>query len=69
MIMEYIIKFAEENGYNAIRLDVFPGNQAAVSLYLKFGFEFVGKVFFDIKDPGYEWYDCYERRISNKASE
>lgn len=63
IIMEFIMQYARENNYEAVRLDVFPGNKAAVSLYLHFGFEFVGKVFFGRKDPGYEWYDCYEKLI------
>ncbi len=62
-IMEFVLDFAHENGYKAIRLDVFPDNQAAVGLYLHFGFEFVGRVFFEMKKPGYEWYDCYEKLI------
>lgn len=63
IIMEFIIDYAQTNDYKAIRLDVFPDNNAAVRLYLYFGFEFVGKVFFDIKEPSYEWYDCYEKLI------
>lgn len=51
------------NCYETVRLDVFPDNKAAVGLYLYFGFEYVGKLFFDIKESGYEWYDCYEKRI------
>ncbi len=62
-IMEFILDHARENGYKAIRLDAFPDNKAAERLYLRFGFEFAGKVFFHIKEPGYEWYDCYERLI------
>jgi RimJ/RimL family protein N-acetyltransferase len=62
-IMKFIVDFARINGYEAIRLDVFPDNKAAVGLYLYFGFEYVGKVFFDIKESGYEWYDCYEKLI------
>lgn len=62
-IVEYIFEYAKEQSYNCIRLDVFPDNNAAVKLYLSFGFEYVGKVFFEIKEPNYEWYDCYEKLI------
>lgn len=61
--MEYVVEHAEKNNYTCIRLDVFPDNRAAVNLYRYFGFEYVGKVFFDMKEPSYEWYDCYEKQI------
>lgn len=63
-IVKYVIKQARQHGYACIRLDVFPENQVAVRLYQAFGFEYVGKVFFDIKESSYEWYDCYEKKIS-----
>ena len=63
-IVEYVIVQAKQNGHSCIRLDAFPDNQAAIRLYQAFGFEYVGKVFFDIKVPSYEWYDCYEKKIS-----
>ena len=62
-IVEYVIEQAWKNNYRCIRLDVFPDNRAAAQLYLSFGFEYVGKVFFDIKEPSYEWYDCYELKL------
>jgi ribosomal protein S18 acetylase RimI-like enzyme len=62
-IVEYIFEYAMEQNYTCIRLDVFPDNKAAVKLYLAFGFEYVGKVFFETKEPGHEWYDCYEKLI------
>lgn len=67
-VMEYIIEYAKKNGYTSIRLDVFPNNQAAVNLYRFFGFEYAGKVFFDMKEPSYEWYDCYEKLINEDLS-
>ncbi len=62
-VVEYVMGQARKNNYDCIRLDVFPGNQGAVGLYRSLGFEFVGKVFFEIKEPGYEWYDCYEKKL------
>jgi RimJ/RimL family protein N-acetyltransferase len=64
-IMEFILDYARRNAYESIRLDAFPGNNASKALYGHFGFEFAGRVFFDIKEPGYEWYDCYEKLISD----
>ncbi len=63
-LMKFIISYAQTNGYEAIRLDAFPDNKAAAGLYASFGFEYVGKVFFEYKEPGFELYDCYEKFIS-----
>lgn len=63
-MMKFIMTYAQDNEYESIRLDVFPDNKTAVALYHLFGFEFVGKVYFDFKEAGYEWYDCYEKLIS-----
>jgi ribosomal protein S18 acetylase RimI-like enzyme len=65
-IVEYVIEQAQNNHYRCIRLDAFPDNRAAIHLYLTFGFEYVGKVFFDIKEPTYEWYDCYEKLLADE---
>lgn len=65
-IMNSADNYAFKNGYDCIRLDAFPGNHAAIFLYSRLGFKRVGKVFFDIKDPGFEWYDCFEKRVSRK---
>ena len=62
-MMRYVEGYARQNAYDAIRLDAFPDNTAAIALYKGFGFEFVGKVFFSMKEPGYEWYDCYEKSM------
>lgn len=62
-IVGYALDFARAQGYPAMRLDVFPPNTTAVRLYQKFGFEYVGKVYFDYKEEGYRWYDCYELKL------
>ncbi len=62
-IVRYSLDYARSHGYDAVRLDVFPPNKAAVALYQKFGFEYVGKVYFDFKEEGYRWYDCYELKL------
>jgi len=63
LAVEYVIRQARKNKYHCVRLDAFPDNKAAVRLYLSLGFEYAGKVFFDIKEPSYEWYDCYEMKL------
>jgi ribosomal protein S18 acetylase RimI-like enzyme len=65
-VLKYVIDQAQQNEYACIRLDAFPDNRIAIRLYLSFGFEYVGKVFFDIKEPSYEWYDCYEKKIAEE---
>lgn len=41
-IVQYMIDYAKQHGYKAIRLDVVPDNYPAKKLYEKFGFRFVG---------------------------
>jgi ribosomal protein S18 acetylase RimI-like enzyme len=53
-----------DNGYAAIRLDVFSENQAAIGLYEKNGFEKAGEVTFDFKPEGHQKYYCYEKRLT-----
>lgn len=62
-VVRYALERAEAGGYGCVRLDVFPDNSAAVGLYRRHGFQYAGKVFFSIKEPSHEWYDCYERKI------
>lgn len=51
---------ARAAGCKALRLDLYPGNPAAVGLYRSMGFAKAGRVLFGIKEPGHEGYDCYE---------
>lgn len=62
-IMAFVLDAAREVGYSSIRLDAFPGNPTATRLYQSLGFQWVGKVYFASKEPGFEWYDCYELQI------
>lgn len=54
---------ARSRGYACIRLDAFPGNPAAISLYQRIGYELRGEVSFGIKPPGYERYAVYEKAV------
>lgn len=62
-LVEYVLDHAVTNGYGSIRLDAYPPNKAAVGLYRSFGFEYVGDVFFEYKEPSYECYSCYEKLL------
>ena len=45
-LIEFVEKIAKENGYTAIRLDVFSENTRAVNFYKKQGYRVSGKVNF-----------------------
>ena len=59
----WIERFASENNYLSIRLDLFPENKAAQQLYAHHGYELRGEVSFAIKPPGHQVYHCLEKRI------
>lgn len=44
--MDFAERFADENGYEAIRLDAFTGNPGAVALYERRGYRKAGVVRF-----------------------
>jgi ribosomal protein S18 acetylase RimI-like enzyme len=54
---------AIKRGCDCIRIDVFPGNDAAVKLYTRYGFEFAGDIVFEWKEPEYQGYHCYEMSV------
>ncbi len=51
--------YLRDQGYQIIRLDSFPANRAALSLYEKLGFTYAGQVTFD--DRGY--FKLMEKKI------
>lgn len=61
--LDWIERFASENKYHSIRLDLFPGNKAAQYLYSHHGYEYRGEVTFKIKPHGHQIYHCFEKRI------
>lgn len=56
-------KFAIDQGYNSIRLDAFSGNDQAIHLYQKLGYQKRGSVFFPFKPEGNQEYICFEKEI------
>ncbi|MDC7218922.1 MAG: GNAT family N-acetyltransferase [Spirochaetales bacterium] len=55
--------FARQEGYQFMRLDVYPGNPAALRLYEKYGYLQRGKVSLAYKPPGHREYYCYEKKL------
>jgi ribosomal protein S18 acetylase RimI-like enzyme len=62
-VLQTCEQYARTQGYNYIRLDVFPENPAAVGLYKKFGFQKRGEVIFAYKPEGHQEYHCYEKEL------
>lgn len=60
-LMDFAERFADENGYEAIRLDAFTGNPGAVALYERRGYRKAGVVRFR-KGLFY----CFERETRNQ---
>jgi len=57
---EYIINDAKEKGYRGLRLDVVPGNTPAASLYMRYGFDFVGAYDLDRGFDDIPLFELYE---------
>lgn len=56
-------KLAIKEGYKSIRLDAFSGNEKALHLYEKLGYQKRGSVFFSSKPEGHQEYICYEKDL------
>jgi ribosomal protein S18 acetylase RimI-like enzyme len=56
-------KWAQANGYDSVRLDVFAENHAAVRLYRLHGYRMQGTLTVASKPPGHQLYDCYQKLL------
>ena len=56
-------KYAISLSYDAMRLDAFSENPAALKLYEKNGYRKVGTVVFDSKPENHLNYYCYEKKL------
>lgn len=56
-------KYAIEKGYKSVRLDAFSGNEKALQLYKKLGYQERGSVFFKSKPEGHQEYICFEKEL------
>jgi ribosomal protein S18 acetylase RimI-like enzyme len=55
--------FGRQRGFACVRLDAYPGNPAAITLYERLGYAHRGEVHFGWKPPGHERYAVYEKRL------
>ncbi len=62
-MIDFIIHYARENNYKAIRLDVIPGNTPAERLYKGHGFYYVGTFTETWDDGTEEVFDVYELEL------
>ncbi len=59
-MVEYCLKKAEAEGFNALRLDVVPENTPAIGLYEKLGFKFAGRKDLGRFNDSIPFFDLYE---------
>ncbi len=59
-LMNFAKTYAIEKGMKSIRLDVSIHNTPAISLYEKFGFEYIGTVDLGLNYPHLKWFNLYE---------
>lgn len=64
-VLELCEQYAMNNGFVAIRLDVFSENPYAIKLYERNLFQKVGEVTFYFKPEGHQQYYCYEKNLLN----
>lgn len=54
---------ALRGGHASVRLDAYPGNATAMSLYRRCGYRECGEVRFEIKPPGCDRYAVFEKPL------
>ncbi len=57
-------QIASDKGYDSIRLDAYLGNEKAIRLYKKLGYQLRGNIFFKTKPEGHQEYLCFEKKLS-----
>ncbi|WP_180953715.1 GNAT family N-acetyltransferase [Bacillus sp. T33-2] len=60
-MLQFAEEFARQQGYSALRLDAYSGNESAVKFYEKRGYRKTGEVIMGQKRPGHQLYYCYEK--------
>ena len=61
MMISYALKKASDEGYQAVRVDVVPGNEPAVRLYRKMGFSYAGASGLGRNHPDIPVFELYEK--------
>lgn len=62
-LMEFIIQYSEELCMKAIRLDVFEKNIPAISLYQKYGFQYIDTVDLGYGKYGLDKFELYQKLL------
>ena len=62
-LMEFIVKYSEELQIKAIRLDVFEKNMPAISLYKKYGFQYIDTVDLGYGKYGLDRFELYQKLL------
>lgn len=66
-LLEYATKLGQQQGIQAVRLDVFEENLSAIRLYERCGFICRGTVDLGLEEIyGLKWYKVYEKVIGEK---
>lgn len=60
-MLQFAEDFAKDNGYAALRLDTYSGNEGAVRFYEKRDYQNTGEVMLSGKPVGHEKYVCFEK--------
>lgn len=64
-VIGFCEKYAKENNYKSIHLDVFSKNERALKIYQNKGYENVGELSFEFKTEGNQQYFCYEKVLKD----
>ena len=62
-LMDYSFEQAQQSGIKSIRLDVYENNLPAISLYEKYGFEYIDTVDLGLGNYGLNWFKLYEKVV------
>ena len=66
-LLQHCEHFAQQQGYEALRLDVYAGNPTALRLYEARGYVYCGTVNFPSKPVGHQAYRCYEKALTHEG--
>lgn len=61
--MEFIIRHSEQQHMKAIRVDVYEKNVPAISLYEKYGFQYIDTVDLGYSEFGLDEFKLYQKLI------
>ena len=62
-LMDFSFELALRSGIKSIRLDVYENNLPAISLYDKYGFEYIDAVDLGFGNYGLDWFKLYEKLV------